>query len=668
MDGISVNLSTGDATTTSNGGYYQFSDVEGGTYTVSISGFPADASFDATSREVTISSSGQTVTSNFSGSYIRTASLMGMVTVEGVGLPGITVDITGRDAAQTTTDANGQYTFTGLRAGNYTVEISDFDPTDVAFSSSSGAVTIAVGESKVWSFDGAYVRESTISGQVNVEGNGLSGVTVSLQGMGSDEEQLTDNGGQYTFDNLRAGEYQVAISGYDTREYGFETTSATIRVEHGKTANQPFEGIMLRTASIMGQVSVEGEGLAEVTVSLSGEGENQSTMTDMSGQYTFTDLPAGNFQVGISGYDTDDYSFETTSRNVSLALGATATVPFEGILLRTSGISGRVSVEGMGLDSVTVTLSGDDLEEDATAMTDATGQYAFAGLAEGDYTLAISGFDAVSYVFETTSMDVTLGDDDVQIHNFMGMHARTASVSGMLYVDEAGKNDAYDDGEDALAAAGIALALVGPGIGDVSPGVTGADGSFTFAGLRAGPYQLVISPVNPAIPADYAYGGPAEGYSFALGVGDAVTQNVPFDITHTTVNFMVNLKSGDDMGDALPGATVSFFSDMAGEQKIGDATTGDDGMGSLRIARSMASNHTVYASVAAPAGSYDTDGAKQAVMWDGKMTMHAASNRQRHHQHDGRLLLQRRHGHDRLRRRHGARWLEDQRDVRRRGG
>ena len=67
---------------------------------------------------------------------------------------------------------------------------------------------------------------------------------------------------------------------------------------------------------------------------------------------------------------------------------------------------------------------------------------------------------------------------------------------------------------------------------------------------------------------------------------------------------MVNLKAGEAMGDALPGATVSFFSDMAGEQKIGDAMSGDDGMASLRIARTMASNHMVYASVAAPAGDY----------------------------------------------------------------
>ena len=599
--------------------------MEGGTYTITISGYPDDASFDQTTAEVTIASSGQTINRSFSGSWIRTASLMGIVTVEGEGLPGITVAISGRQDAQMLTDDNGQYTFTGLRAGNYTVEISGFDATDVAFSATSSAIEVSVGESKVWSFDGTYVRESTIAGQVSVEGNGLAGVTISLQGMGADESENTDMGGQFTFSNLRAGEYQLAISGFDTREYGFSTTSATVRVEHGRTANVPFEGIMLRTASIMGQVSVEGEGLADVTVSLSGEGESLTTMTDNSGQYAFGKLPAGNFQVGISGYDTDDYSFETTSKNVALALGETATVPFEGILLRTSGISGRVSVEGMGLDSVTVTLSGDDLEEDMTSMTDASGQYAIAGLAEGDYTVAISGYNDVAYVFETTSMDVTLGDDDTQIVNFMGMHARTASVSGMIYVDEAGKNDSYDEGEHALAAPGIALALVGPGILDRTIGATGPDGSFSFGELRAGPYQLVVANADAAGP-DYAYGGPAEGYGFALGVGDMETQNIPFDITHTTVNFMVSLKHGDNMGAALPGATVTLYSDMAGELKITDGMTGDDGMASIRVARAGTAHHTVYASVAAPAGSYHTSGAMQAVMWDAQMTTHAAMN------------------------------------------
>ncbi|MYE93587.1 MAG: hypothetical protein F4238_09515, partial [Gemmatimonadetes bacterium] len=103
-------------------------------------------------------------------------------------------------------------------------------------------------------------------------------------------------------------------------------------------------------------------------------------------------------------------------------------------------------------------------------------------------------------------------------------------------------------------------------------------------------------------------------------------QNIPFDITHQTVNFSVNLKHGAEMGAALPGATVSFFSDLAGAQKIGDAMSGDDGMASIRFARSAASNHTVYASVAAPAGSYHTSGAMQAVMWDAKYPMSMSSN------------------------------------------
>ncbi len=264
---------------------------------------------------------------------LRTASILGMVTQEDVALVGAIVVADGPTNHRTETDQHGQYTFTGLHAGSYSVEISGFDPTNVAFSATTASVEVAVGESKVCSFEGTSVRESAISGQVSIAGTGLAGVTVSLQGMGADEGQMTDAGGQYTFQNLRASEYQVAISGFDAREYGFETMAATVRVEHGKTANVPFEGVLLRTASIVGQVSVEGEGLADVTVGLSGEGENQTTKTDNSGQYAFSDLPAGNFQVGISGYDTDDYSFETTSKNVSLALGGTATVPFAGMLL-----------------------------------------------------------------------------------------------------------------------------------------------------------------------------------------------------------------------------------------------------------------------------------------------------------------------------------------------
>ena len=870
--------------------------MEGGTYTITISGLPADASFDATTAEVTIAQSGQSVTRNFAGAWVRTASLMGMVTVEGKGLPGITVSITGRQDDQEVTNDNGQYTFTGLRAGNYTVEITGFEATDVAFSATSSAVTVGAGQSKVWHFEGTYVRESAIAGQVSVEGNGLSDVTVSLQGMGADDTEMTDAGGQFTFPNLRAGEYQLAISGFDAREYGFSTTSATVRLEHGRTANVPFEGIMLRTASIMGQVSVEGEGLEDVTVSLSGEGENQTRMTDESGQYTFSELPAGNFQVGISGYDTDDYSFETTSKNIHVPLGETATVPFEGILLRTSGIAGRVSVGGTGLDGVTVTISG---AEDRTETTDATGQYAIAGLASGDYTVTISGYDALeyafpdgdsedvtldmdqtrivnfagaslrtaavavmvtadgdgvagvtatlfkvtnpvtqagsivgtnatgpdggytfsnllaglylvqisgadaeidflttalpvtavtdmtaeanfpgminrtasiggtvtidgagmagvmvtldgdegddtretgadgaynfpelrrgdytvsitnpdeamynfartsqdvalglgqvqtdisfagsqvlmssisgtvtvegaalagvtvtlggdgddeqttgdnglydfdnlgsgtytvsmanpddaAYIFDTAPVEVTLGNTDEQTHDFGGTHTREAKISGMLFVDEGTPNDLHDEGEDPLAAEGVKVTLVGPTLLMRDEAETDPMGAFTFPELRQGSYQLMLTSPDAAVMDDFGYGGDAS-YTIEVGVGadGGATQNLPFDITHQTVNFAVNLRSGEDEGDALPGAMITLFSDAAGATQIATEMTDADGKASIRFERDGRTANTVYADIAAPEGDYHAAGDKQPVTWESQHRMTGAAN------------------------------------------
>ena len=623
LDGVSVSLSSGTATTTSGGGYFSFDNVEGGTYTITISGYPADASFQATSAEVTIAQSGQTINRNFSGSWIRTATLTGQVTIEGAGLAGVTVAISGLQDDQKLTDDNGTYNFTGLRAGNYTIDISGFDPTDVAFSRASGTATVAVGETKVQNFEGTYVRESTIEGQVSVDGiGGLADVTVTLQGMGSDEEETTDSGGLFSFSDLRAGEYQLAISGFDGREYGFTTTSATVNVAHGRTENVPFEGIQLRTATIMGQVSVEGEGLADVTVTLIGEGENETQTTNASGQYEFASLPAGNFNVAISGYDPDDYKFATTSQSVTLSLGGTATVPFDGELLRTSGISGLVSVEGMGLANVTVTLAGGDLENDLTQSTTAAGQYAFSGLAEGAYTVSITDYDDVSYNFDDTSMDVDLGDDDAQIVNFDGTHVATASVSGMIYVDEAARNMSFDPGEEAFARAGMVFALAGPTVTDVATAVTGADGSFTFPGLRAGTYQLALFDATAASP-DHAYGGSVTGYTINLAVGEAKTQDVPFIITHQTINFSAMLKSGSNTGDALPGATVTVFADLAGKTQLGEATTNSDGMAAVRFARGDMT--TVYASMNA-AAPYSTSGAMQAVTWDPKSPMHAASN------------------------------------------
>ena len=72
-----------------------------------------------------------------------------------------------------------------------------------------------------------------------------------------------------------------------------------------------------------------------------------------------------------------------------------------------------------------------------TTMTANGGQYAFAGLAEGTYVLNMTNPDADAYIFEDdTRPTIVLGDAESNITNFEGTHTRTASISGMLFIDE----------------------------------------------------------------------------------------------------------------------------------------------------------------------------------------------------------------------------------------
>jgi len=157
--GVSVSLvgSSSQTATTSSSGGYTFTGVEGGSYGVAISGVPADATFATTSATTSITTQGQTVTVDFSGSYIRTSAIAGQVMVDGMGLAGIAVTATGAEGASSAvTDNGGNYSFSGLRGGDYTIAISNV-PVAYTFATVSNAVTVGTGEAKIVSFFGVEV-------------------------------------------------------------------------------------------------------------------------------------------------------------------------------------------------------------------------------------------------------------------------------------------------------------------------------------------------------------------------------------------------------------------------------------------------------------------------------------------------------------------------------
>ena len=440
---------------------------------------------------------------------------------------------------------------------------------------------------------------------------GLGGVTVVLSGM-ADATTATDMNGQYAFTGLRSGTYSVEISGFDMDEVGFGSVSSAATVGVGESKIISFDGTYLRTAGIMGQVSVEGVGLAGVTVTMAGEGEDMTDVTDAGGLYAFSKLKAGAYSVAISGYDPDEVEFGTTSMNVTIALGETANIPFNGTLLRTSGISGRVSTEGEGRDGVTVTLAG---AAEVTAMTANGGQYAFAGLAEGTYVVTISGWDDVAYEFTETTATIVLGDAESNITNFEGTHRRTASISGMLFIDEVMQDYMLTTGEPSITAALAPLVahglldqamlagllanakviVRGPSLNDPPmEAQIQADGSFTVGELIRGSYQVEL-PVNDDMVAAAltAAGVDFVGKSMVVTVeaGGMATVDFPFRITMQTIGVEAVMGNDEMTGAAVEGVTLALYPTA---QDAGDGTnplsempmkTGEMGMAAFHFAR-----------------------------------------------------------------------------------
>ena len=480
IDGVNVALSSGETVTTAGGGAYRFDDIEEGTYTITISGYPEDASFASASASATLRDDGQLVTVDFSGKWVRTAALLGSVTVEGNPIVGIMVKLAGMSESETLTGSGGQYSFTGLRKGDYTVQVSDFDEEDIGFSSTVEPVELEVGESIVKNFEGTYVRASSILVQVNIEGNGMEDVEVSVQGKGETYGDDTRGNGSVLFDGLRKGEYVIVITNPDPDEYEFEETSQTREVDFEDTENVQFSGVELRTASIEGVITVDGHGpLGGVTVSVNGKGDDPDPVVTLgNGRFSFDRLYAGEYTVDIFGYDDDEYGFEVTSQTVTVARKETGTTDFGGILLRTAAIEAKVTVKGDALPGVTVTVSGGPKSETFEDDTDSRGMFKFDRLHAGDYSVTISGYDTREYGFEVTTKNVTVELRSTEPVAFDGILLRTAGVSGRVTI--AGE-----------PMSGVEVTLTGAE--DRDPVSTNDNGQYGFSGLAAGDYTIELT-------------------------------------------------------------------------------------------------------------------------------------------------------------------------------
>ena len=151
-------------------------------------------------------------------------TISGRVTSGGVGLQGVTMTLSNCQSGSTTTDANGNYSFTVLAFCNYTVTPSKqyytFSPGSTTLTNLSGPQTA--------NFTATAIQYS-ISGSV-----GMTGVTMTLTG--SQNATTTSNtSGTYSFTVSAGGQYTVTPSKVG---YWFSPSSTTFNpLTSNQTAN-----------------------------------------------------------------------------------------------------------------------------------------------------------------------------------------------------------------------------------------------------------------------------------------------------------------------------------------------------------------------------------------------------------------------------------------------
>lgn len=661
--GVTVNLLDGSSTViqtavTDANGYYHFSNVAAGTYTVQVvtSTLPAyyaqtydiDAVLDNTCT-VVVSAATDYLYADFG--YDDAGEIGDLVYADDngdgtwdtgeAGIPNIgvalyedtnnnnLVDAGDMLLATTSTDASGNYLFSGLPAGNYIVVVDESDPQLPAgyslTTSQEHAVDLTPGQSyqdadfgftNFGSIGDMLFEDSNHNGVFDLTDARLGGVQVILTDANNNTYYTnTSSDGSYTFYGLAAGTYTVAVNPAtlpDGLEQVFDPDSTldgectvTLGIgedyrdaDFGYDGNSSIGDTVWRDLNGDGAQSGLGEtGISGVTVNLykdfngngvydSGETLVASAETDANGNYTFEGLKAGQYVVVVDTADTDipvDYT-NTTPTNKGVALASSEDYvladfgfgPFGQIgdtVFNDSDANGTQDLGELGIAGVTVNLKDSLGNIIDTAVTDANGNYLFMNVIPGDYTVEVAG-PAGMDITTPGSYSVTLAAGEYYLDADFGFNGKY-SIGDRIWYDTNG-----DGVQDAGETAGIPDVIVylfedenlngynDDGEKFIGTATTDANGNYLFEYLSAGQYLVVLDPFVANIPAGYAATTPTTHIAdlTALPPGDYLYEEADFGFSN---------------GFSAVGDTVWFDKDGNGLQDTG--TTDEPGIAGVDV-------------------------------------------------------------------------------------
>ncbi|MBV7534453.1 carboxypeptidase regulatory-like domain-containing protein [Duganella sp. sic0402] len=596
IDGATVTLKDSNGNTvgtvvTHDGGQYSFS-VDPGTYSVSVSapaGYvatgaglggnsTADSDIDASGKSGAITLAPGQVKADVDAGFYRYASLGDKVWYDSnrngvqdngeAGVAGVKVtllDASGNPVAgaSATTDANGNYSFTNLKPGNYSVQFdkatlpADYDfnagqGSTVDASGKSGQVALNSGDNNLDLDAGIVIKQATVGNRVwnDTNGNGVQdsgeqgvdGATVSLKdGNGNVVGTVvTHDGGQYSF-TVDPGTYTVSVA----PPAGYVFTGA------GKGGNGALDS------------NVDANGNATVTLT-----PGQSNQDVDAGVYR----PASLSQV--VWFDAD--------RDGRLNNGETGAAGVKVILLDANGTP----------------------VPDAVATTDADGHYQFTNLAPGVYSVQFDkstlpagynftsaaqgapgngGSDADTGTGKTAQITLS-GGEDMTLR--AGLVVQQATIGDRVWEDKNG-NGVQDDGEAGIV--GVKVDLKDENGNVVKTTTTGADGKYSFT---VDPGKYAISVTAPGGMTATGQHGGADGVDSDInadGQSDLITLTPGQSNTNVDAGFYKGAALGDrvwldanrngvqDSGETGVAGVKVLLLDASGNPTGASATTDANG-------------------------------------------------------------------------------------------
>ena len=474
----------------------------------------------------------------------------------------ITIELVGADGnvvATTKTDADGNYSFTGLDAGTYTVkvtkagdiaELTQTEDPDGTKDNASGVITLNADNPVRENVNFGYIKKHAISGNVYLDQNrdktkntadiDLSGITVKL--LDKDGNVVgttkTDVDGNYSFTDLNDGTYTVQVdktgplvdkeqtedpSGQaDSRSQAITFTRTdpdVTNVNFGYAEDYTVSGTVYYDKDRSKTLNNSEPGFDGITVTLLGEDGAvvATTTTKADGTYSFSKLPAGKYTVKAEPSDllkkleqtedpdgTKDHTSgaiqvghdNPSVKNVNFGYATNCTI--KGTVYRDADRSESLEDGEKLYQGVTVDLLDADGNVVATATTDAKGAYAFTNLEEGTYKVRVHKEGPIADLVQTedpdatkdnTSGDVTLELNDPIRENVNFGYISNNSISGTVYRDD-NRSNSLNGGEAGYPEQTVQLLDKDGQV--IATTTTDKDGKYSFSKLPDGTYSVKV--------------------------------------------------------------------------------------------------------------------------------------------------------------------------------